>query len=161
MFKLYELTEMYQNIQELISNDETNSEELEKALREIKDNINSKVENIAKLIKNIEGDIEVLKIEENRLSERRRTLENKKDRIKNYLESQLKSMGISKVKTPLFTVSIQKNPPRIDIENEEIIPDSFVKYTKSILKKDIIQALKNGKEVPGVKLIQTSSLRIR
>ncbi len=67
MFKLYELTEMYQNISNLIEEGGATNEEFEKALESITDNINVKAENMAKLIKSIEGNINVLKDEEKRL----------------------------------------------------------------------------------------------
>lgn len=161
MFKLYELAEMYRNIQELISDDETDTETLENALSQVEGDINSKAENMAKLIRSIDGDIETLKAEEKRLANRRKTLENKQKNIKNYLEMQLKTMKIDKVKTPLFTVAIQNNAPSVKIIDENAIPEDFFKYTKSIVKKDILEALKNGEEVPGAELKQTKSLRIR
>ncbi|MCF6464174.1 siphovirus Gp157 family protein [Clostridium sp. Cult1] len=161
MFKLYELAEMYRNIQDLINDDETGTETLENALNQIEGDINSKAENMAKLIRSIDGDIETLKAEEKRLANRRKTLENKQKNIKNYLEMQLKTMKIDKVKTPLFTVAIQNNAPSVKIIDENAIPEDFFKYTKSIVKKDILEALKNGEEVPGAELKQTKSLRIR
>lgn len=160
MFKLYELTEMYQNISNLIDEDVSN-EELEKALEQIKDNIEVKAENTVKLIKSIEGNIDTLKEEEKRLAMKRKALENKRNGIKNYLENQLKIMDIKKVKTPLFTVAIQNNKPSVKIIDENVIPRDFFKYTKSIVKKDILEALTNGKEVPGAEIQQTKSLRIR
>ncbi|WP_352404485.1 siphovirus Gp157 family protein [Sporanaerobacter acetigenes] len=161
MFKLYELAEMYRNIQDLINDDETDTETLENALSQVEGDINSKAENMAKLIRSIDGDIETLKAEEKRLANRRKTLENKQKNIKNYLEMQLKTMKIDKVKTPLFTVAIQNNAPSVKIIDENAIPEDFFKYTKSIVKKDILEALKNGEEVPRAELKQTKSLRIR
>lgn len=142
MFKLYELTEMYQNIWDLIGDDEADLETLERALENIEDNINFKAESMAKLIKNIDGDIDVLKQEEKRLAERRRALENKQKNIKGYLEMQLKTMEIDKVKTPLFTVALQNNPQSVEILDEDTIPEEFIIYTKSISKKEILAKLK-------------------
>lgn len=161
MFKLYELTEMYQNIWDLIGDDEADLETLERALENIEDNINFKAESMAKLIKNIDGDIGVLKQEEKRLAERRRALENKQKNIKGYLEMQLKTMEIDKVKTPLFTVALQNNPQSVEILDEDTIPEEFIIYTKSISKKEILAKLKEGQEVPGAEIRQTKSLRIR
>ncbi|MBU5424975.1 siphovirus Gp157 family protein [Tissierella pigra] len=162
-FKLYELTEMYQNISDLISDDEVGNEALEKALEDIKDNIELKAENMAKLIKNIDGDIEVLKTEEERLADRRKALENKKENIKTYLENQLKIMKVDKVKTPLFTVALQNNPQSVNILDEELIPNDYKKTvtTTSISRKDLLDDLKQGLIIDGVELRQTKSLRIR
>ena len=162
-FKLYELTEMYKNIWDLVEDDEIDLETLEKALSNIEDNIEAKAENTAKLIKGIDGDINTLKEEENRLAKKRRALENKQKNIKEYLEMQLKVMEIDKVKTPLFTVALQKNPPSVNITNEDLIPDQFKKTvtTVSVVKKDLLEALKSGQVIEGAEIKQGKSLRIR
>lgn len=159
--KLYELTEAYRNIENIMSDEDADVETLKKALEEVEDNIENKAENIAKLVRNIDSDIKALKDEEKRLAERRKALENKQKNVKKYLEYQLKSLKIDKVKTGLFTVSIQNNAPSVKITNEEEIPESFFKYTKSISRKDILQVLKDGQEVPGAELKRTKTLRIR
>ena len=162
-FKLYELTEMYKNIWDLVEDDEIDLDTLEKALSNIEDNIEAKAENMAKLIKGIDGDINTLKEEENRLAKKRRALENKQKNIKEYLEMQLKVMEIDKVKTPLFTVALQKNPPSVNITNEDLIPDQFKKTvtTVSVVKKDLLEALKSGQVIEGAEIKQGKSLRIR
>ena len=162
MFKLYELTEMYQNISNLIEEDADN-ETLEKALDEITDNIQMKAENMAKLIKSIEGNINALKDEEKRLQAKRKALENKVVSIKRYLEEQLKAMGLKKVQGNLFTVSIQKNPQSVNILNEDLIPEQFKKVvtTTKIDRKELLAALKEGQEIEGAEIKQTESLRIR
>ena len=162
MFKLYELTEMYQNISSLIEENADN-ETLEKALDEITDSIQIKAENMAKLIKSIEGNINVLKDEEKRLQVKRRALENKVVNIKEYLENQLKTMGLKKVQGNLFTVSIQKNPQSVNILDEDLIPEKFkvTKTTTSIDRKELLAALKEGQAVEGAEIKQTESLRIR
>lgn len=162
-FKLYDLTEMYQNIWDLIGDDEADLDALEKALSSIEDNIEIKAENTAKLIKGIDGDISILKEEENRLAKKRKALENKQKNIKGYLEMQLKAMEIDKVKTPLFTVALQKNPPSVNILDEDLIPDIYKKTvtTVSVVKKDLLDALKEGQVIAGAEIKQDKSLRIR
>lgn len=162
-FKLYELTEMYQNIWELVGDDEVDLEALEKALSQIEDNIEIKAESTAKLIKGIDSDIEVLKTEEKRLADRRKALENKKESIKSYLENHLRIMEIDKVKTPLFTVALQNNPPSVNVIDEKLIPKDYVKVvtTTSISKKELLDDLKQGLIIPGAEIKQTKSLRIR
>ena len=136
---------------------------MESALSQVEDNIESKSESIAKLVKGIDGDIEALKEEEKRLAKRRKTLENKQNNIKLYLENQLKAMDIDKVKTPLFTISIQKNPPSVHILNEELIPNKYKKTetTISISKKDLLEDLKLGEIIDGAEIKQEKSLRIK
>ena len=162
-FKLYELNEIYNNIWDLVSDDEIDVDTLEKALTDVEDNINSKADNIAKLIKGIDIDVVGLKAEEKRIADRRKALENKQSNIKLYLENQLKMMEIDKLKTTLFSFNIQNNPPSVKFINEDLIPQEYktVVTTTSISKKDILAAIKEGIEVEGAEMVQTRSIRIR
>lgn len=163
MFKLYELNEMYSNIWELVGDEDVDLDALEIALNHIEDNIEIKAESMAKLIKSIDGEAMALKEEESRLAKRRKALENKQTNIKSYLENQLKVMGIDKVKTPLFTVALQNNPPSVNVLDEDLIPEQYKKSvtTISLVKKDILDALKLGQVVEGAEIKQGKSLRIR
>ncbi|WP_130806487.1 siphovirus Gp157 family protein [Senegalia massiliensis] len=159
--KLYELTETYNNILNLLEDDDAEVEGLEKALEQLEEDINVKAENIAKLVKNIESDINSIKEEEKRLRSKKNTLQNKVKSLKDYLYDQLKATGNKKVKTPLFSVWYQNNAPSLEIVDEYKIPDEFIEYEKKILTRDILNVIKSGLEVEGVNLKQTESLRIR
>ena len=163
MFKLYELTEMYQNVWDLVSDEEVDLEGLENALGNIEENIESKAENTAKLIKSIEGNVSTLKEEEQRLAKKRRAMENKIKGIKGYLEMQLKVMEIDKIQGELFTVALQNNPQSVRFLDEGLIPERYKEevVTVKIPKKAILDDLKEGIEVPGTEIIQNKSLRIR
>lgn len=163
MFKLYELTEMYQNIWDLVNDEEADLEGLELALGSIEEGIEGKAENTAKLIKSIEGNISVLKEEEQRLQKKRRAMENKIKGIKEYLEMQLKVMEIDKIQGELFTVALQNNPPSVRFTDEDLIHEKYKEsiVTVKIPKKQILDDIKAGVEVPGAEFIQTKSLRIR
>lgn len=162
-FKLYELTEMYQNIWELVGDDEVDLDALEIALGQVEDTLETKAESMAVLVKSIDGDVSALKEEEGRLSKRRKALENKQTNIKLYLENQLKVMGIDKVKTKLFTVALQNNPPSVNILNEDLIGKEWWKTvtTTTLDKKNLLDALKLGQVIKGAEIKQGKSLRIR
>lgn len=68
--KLYELTQNYLNLQELLDNPDIPQEIIISALNEVNENIEDKMENTAKLIKSMEGDISGLRTEEDRLSKK-------------------------------------------------------------------------------------------
>ena len=162
MFKLYELKELYQNIWELVGDDESDLEALETALSQVEDNLEIKAENIAKLIKSIDADAEVIKIEEQRLAKRRKTLENKQKGMKLYLETQLKEMGVDKIQGTLMSVRLQKNPPSVNVLDENKIHEKYWKVvtTRSMDKKLILEDLKAEVEVEGAVIKQEKSLRI-
>ena len=71
--------------------------------------IEEKADGYAKIIKGMQGDIEALKAEENRLVARRKALENRQQALKSNLEANMREMGKTKFKTALFSFNIQKN----------------------------------------------------
>ena len=161
MAKLYELTQNYNNLLELADNPDVPTEMLKESLNSIDDEIDTKAENIAKVIKSIESDVAGLKGEEKRLADRRKGLENRIDNLKKYIESSMRAVGKEKIRGKVFTLGIQKNAPSVDIIDEDVIPKQYFITKKELSKKDILVALKKGEEVPGAAVKQTESLRIR
>lgn len=161
MFKLYELTEMYQNILNLID-DGAENEEFTKALEQINDNLETKALSMARLVKSIDSNVIVLKEEEKRLGTRRKALENKVDNIKEYLQFELEKTGIDNIKDDLFSIRLQNNPPSVKFTDENLIPGKYkqIETIIKIPKKAILDDLKAGVEIAGVKMVQGRSLRI-
>ncbi|MCL9971570.1 siphovirus Gp157 family protein [Anoxybacillus kestanbolensis] len=158
--KLYDLAQNYAQLLEMA--EEMESDALVDTLQSLEDAIEEKVENIAKLIRNLEADAKIIKEEEQRLAERRRAIEAKVDKLKTYLQEQLETAGLQKVKRPTITVAIQVNPPSVDVIDETAIPSDFLIPQPSKLdKKSILERLKNGEAIPGVTLKQTKGVRIR
>lgn len=161
MMNLYEFTQNYINLQKLLEDETIDKEIIEKAMKEVSEDIEEKAENYAIIMKNLEAEAEALEKEEKRLAARKNSLRNRNKILKDNLENSMKATGKTKFKTKLFLFNIAKNPPGLDIEDEELIPDKYIVYTKSAVKKAIIDDLKQGVIIQGVKLKQTESLRIR
>jgi hypothetical protein len=86
-----------------------------------------------------------------------------------YLEAKLISaldiLQVEKLDGNQFKISKKLNPPKVDILDESLVPDAY-KATKttvitSIDKKKISEVLKNGINIPGVRLTQQSKLVIK
>ena len=159
MSKLYELTGAYQNLLEV--SEDIPVEVLKEGLEQIEGDIEDKVNNMVRLIRNEESDIDALKVEEKRLADRRKAKENRVKAVKEYMEHNLKSLNKDKIKTPYFTVAIQKNAPSVVVEDESVIDDKYFITERKLDKKAIGELLKKGEEVKGVTLKQSESLRIR
>lgn len=158
--KLYELTTAYNNVLEMA--EELDQETLLDTLESIQENIEDKAENTAKIIRSLQADAKAIKAEEARLTDRRKAIESKVSSIETYLQEQLEMVGIDKIKRPTLTVSLQKNPASVSIVDESLIPDDFlIPQPPKVSKKDILVALKEGKVVEGVELVQSKGLRIR
>ena len=155
---LYELSLAFQDVQNM----DLDPEVMKDTLDSINDAIESKAENIAKLIRNLESDVSAYKEEEDRLKTKRQSTENKVKWLKTYLEDNMKLTGKTKFKSGMFNFSIQKNPASVNITDEKIIPGEFlIQQQPKVDKTSIKEILKRGIEVPGAELKQTEGLRIR
>jgi uncharacterized protein YlxW (UPF0749 family) len=159
--KLFELTEQYQKLLSMVD-DECDIQAIQDTLEGIEGMIADKAESIAKLIKSIEADIEAIQAEEKRLYDRRKALENRRNSIKEYLETQLISAGIDKVKGTLFTISIQNNPPSVNIQDDATVPEKYyIPQPPKLDKRALLDDLKAGAVYEGIEMIQTRGVRIR
>ena len=159
--KLIELTDIYKNILNLIDSGEATEDELKLALNQIEDEIETKAQNIAFVLKEIDSDIEKFKSIEDEFARKRKTLEFNKANLKQYLESNMIATDKKKFKTEYFIFNIQKNAPSLDIANEDHIPDKYYITERKLQKKELLDAIKKGIEIDGVALKQSESLRIR
>lgn len=161
--KLYELTDSFLRIADLIDENQPD-EALEMALQQIDVAIEEKAEGIAKLVKMLDYDADVYKAEEKRLADRRRAIENKRDRIKEYLKLQMERVGKDKIKLPMATLALQNNPPAVHITDDKAIPAKYITIIPEQHvpdKKAILEALRAGNEVPGAEVTQGRHLRLR
>jgi len=159
--KLYELTGNYLILQQMLEEAEDQQAILD-TIESIEAVIEEKADNYARIIKNLEADIAGIKTEEQRLADKRRTLENNVKWLKGNLEESMRATGKTKFKTTLFSFGIQKNPPSVEILDESKVPEEFLIPQNPVVdKKAILAALKEGKEFDFAQLKQGESLRIR
>ena len=159
--KLYELTQNYMNLQALLEDETISQDIIEAAMKEVGDDIEEKAQNYAVIMKNLEAEAAALEKEEKRLAARKSSLKNRNKILKDYLENSMKSIGKTKFKTNLFSFNIGKNPSSVNIDDENLIPDQYIVYTKSVAKRAMLDDIKKGVIIPGVSLKQTESLKIK
>lgn len=140
--KLYELSQNYNNLYDLLEDESIPVEVVEEALTEIEDKIDVKFENIASLVKSFEGKVDVYKNEEKRLQKSRRTFENKVKSLKNYMLDQLNIMDRTKVETNLFTIRKQKSPKSIQVYDPSKLDEKYLipqepKVNNKSIKSDL------------------------
>lgn len=100
-----------------------------------------------------------------RLQEKKKAVVNKKQSLKDYLQNSMYTVGIRKIPSAPFNIRIQPNPQSLDFENEaefmksEFYDNYFIPQPPKLDKKQMLEDLKNGAVIEGVKLKQTESLR--
>lgn len=158
---LFELTENYIKFFKMLEEVDEITEELEEMANNLNIAIEEKSDNYVRMIKNLNADVEAFKNIEKQFNKKRKTAENKIAWLKKNLQSSMEQTGRKKVKTELFTVSIQKNAPSLDITSEDNIGDEYYKVERTLNKKELLSDIKEGLIIDGVGIKQTESLRIR
>ena len=159
MATLYELTGIFKQIDEMEGLDEENKGDTLEAI-DWTDQFEEKVENTVKVIKNKEADVDQLKEEIDRLTKRKKSIDNDIVRLKTGLQGAFEITGHEKVKGLLFTVTLAKNQPSVVVD-EELLPKKYFVQKLTPDTTTIKELLKAGKKVKGAVLQESRSLRIR
>ena len=168
MASLYDLTGDYAKFAEYMEQVELEpemQEALEDALNNLGEDIEIKLENYAKIIKNFESDIAGLKAEEERLAKKRKAMENSIKNMKQRITEAMIRTGKVDIKGELFKFKVQANPPAVvmDVNYIEDVPEKYlIAQDPKIDKKKLAEDLKAGVELEGVAHLEASaSVRIR
>ena len=161
---LFAIAHDYQDLLWLMADGETQDEEdLQKILKEVSIDLARKSANVVGVFLNLESQAQEIKVAELRMKKRRESLEKNAKRLREYLLMHMQSLDLKEIKTPEFLIRIRKNPHRVGIATESLIPSEFKAeiITTKIDKTAIREALKAGKPVPGASLEQTQRLEVR
>lgn len=165
MASVYELKQGFILLANMIEDETVSDEDILDAWNNQTDDLKEKFENCCKYIKNVESDIAGLKEEEARLKAKRKALENSIERFKGLMHETMNAAGEKKLPCGTFTVSLQKNPESVVMDEPYIenIPEEYLKFKEpEIDRAKIKEHLKAGMDLEGIAhLEQTEGLRIR
>lgn len=149
MSTLYELQGEYLQLKEMLEDPDIEEQVVLDTLEGIDYELEIKAENYAKIMKELEGNVEVIKLEQTRLANKKSKLEANIKRLKDNLQDAMIATGKTKFKTDLFSFNIQKNggaaPVLLDVDTSEL-PDELVIYTEKPNLKAIGELLKSDPE---------------
>lgn len=152
MSHLYELTGKFKELSVLADGaDEDMAIAVRDTMEAIEGEFQEKGKAIAMITLNIDGDLEAIQSQIDRLTDRKRIINNRKESLKEYLRENMEASGITKITHPLFTITCGKGKPSVVIDDENSIADEYmrVKTTMAPDKVAIAAAIKEGKEVKG------------
>lgn len=149
MATLYELTGKYQQLLQIA--DDVDPRVFKDTLDSIKDSIDVKAINYAKVDRQLGADITEFKNEINRMTQRLNSMINNRKRLRENLLYNMQSVGKTKIKDRLFTINIQKNRQLLDYDTNRIPKELLIKKETYTPDKDKIQQmLDEGQDVDGV-----------
>lgn len=118
----------------------------------------TKIENIALWIKNLNAEAKAVKEEKDKLANRQKVAENKAENLKKYLSNYLQGV---KFKTPRVSISYKKSE-KVIIEDINKLDKEFLSFKEpEPSKTKIKEAIKSGQEVIGAHLENGQNLIIK
>lgn len=168
---LWQLTEQGSKLEEMIENSinwETGEvDENYDKLTDLKDEINalvvSKGRDLIYVLKKQDNYVEAIDEEIKRLQALKKSYTKKKENLSNYIKMCMIANNIKAIETPIGKLSVVNNAESVEIYDESLIDKKFIKtkVEETISKTDIKNAIKNGEEVQGARLVRNTRLAIK
>lgn len=160
---LYQIEQEYLNIvQSIIDAGGEITEEQETALSISKEQLQNKGVCYGFIVKELEGNIDLIDLEIKRLNALKKPLVNSIDRLKNNLSQAMQMFEVTELKTPLLKINFRKSES-IEVTDIDLLDTNFVKttITKAADKIAIKDAIKSGENVQGAVLVTNQNLQIK
>lgn len=132
-------------------------------LNELAEQEAGKIDGFAQFIRVQSAHAEACKNEGRRLLERAKSAERRLQSLKNHYTGEMLKRGLKKISGSVYSISLRKSQTVEATDDLSILPEPYLRK-KEIIEPDketIREALKDGLEVPGCKLVEKYSLQIR
>ena len=155
--KLYELTGIFLEIDEMDVDDETKLDTLDSI--DWEHDFSEKIENCIKVIRNKNARVEAYKAEIARLDALKKSENKAIEEIKKRISEAMRLTQHDKLDTTLFKVGFRKS--KAVIVDETKLPKKYMKAKWSPDKETIKELLKGGATIRGAHIEERSNLNIR
>ena len=162
---LYTIADEYLQAAERLADLDLDEQTVADTLEGLQGALEVKATNVGMFIRNLEASADAIKQAEAHMSARRKAMENRAARIKNYLLMNMTRTGITKIESPHLNIVVKDNPASVVIDSLQAIPDDYMRQPDppppAPDKKLIGQAIKDGFDVPGCHLEKTKRVEIK
>lgn len=160
---LYEICQSAQKLRELseTTDDSESMQIIEDAIDLNDADLAAKLDSCAAVIAELNHECTALEAEEKRMAMRRRGIIANISRIKNRMLEAMVTTGLDKARGK-FTVSVSTTTPRVEVMDEDEIPEQYwIPQPPKLDKRNVLEALKAGRQVSGAQIATSSTVRIR
>ena len=161
MANLYDIRENIRWLQMLAEMQElTDDQELELQTLEI--DRTEKLEDIVKIIRNLESDVKVYADEIKAFQKKKQRAQKNVEYLRKQLMYDLMDNEEDKKRVGHFTVGLARKPGKIVVTNEEVLPAKFKRIKQEVSKTAIKDHINDGGEIPeGVEIERGTRITIR
>lgn len=165
MTTLFDLAAEYREAADRLAELDLPDEVVRDTLESLSGDLTVKATNIAAMCANWAALIAQIREAEARMTERRRKLEERAERVRGYLLNAMRYAGIERIDSPHFALSIKANPPAVRIDDACRLPEEYLRTPEPPAPEPdrarIRAALASGLDVPGARLVQGQRIEIR
>jgi hypothetical protein len=156
MTALYILAGEYRQAADRLADMDLDDQTIADTLESISGDLEVKATNVAMFARNLESLAQSIKEAEAQMAARRKAIETRASRIRDYLLQNMSLTGITKIDSPMFTIAIRNNPPSVDVFDRDQIPVEYMRQPEPPPpepdKTRIKDAIKSGLTVPGARI---------
>ena len=161
---LFEIASEYRNITNILMDSGCDEKTLADTLDAEAWELEVKVKNYGYVIRNLQATAKNILDAEIQMKHRRESIEKRADNLCDVLKTCMEIANVTNIDCDHFRISIQKNPPSVDIWDEKQIPQKFMRTPTPPPAPDKIAikaAINSGEEVAGAKLVQGTKIVIK
>lgn len=137
---LYDITNEIIDLLDLLADPDAEKEDIDKSLKLMQNQFETKFDGYMKALKNLEADEVVIKEEINRLKGRLESNKKSQENLKTAVMNSMIAIEKPKIKTALFSATVKKTNPSVVIVDEDEIPEEFY-TTKTIVERKLNKKL--------------------
>lgn len=164
VFEAFELAAQYRHLAELLSERQDDPQVIADTLESLSGPFDEQLENLAKMVRNIETAQNGVAQTIANLEARQAALQRAAERGRRLIQELMQTAQRERVHTALFAMALKKNPPQVVIDNPQVLPENYLTRHEAPPptpnKKAIAGAIKAGIEVPGAHCEQSTRLEI-
>jgi hypothetical protein len=164
VFEAFELAAQYRQLAELLAERQDDPQVIADTLESLSGPLDEHLENLAKMVRNIEAADSGVVQTISGLEQRHASLQRAAERGRRMILDLMRGARRESASTALFSLAIRKNPPHIVIDDQSALPSAYLNCPPPPPpvpdKKAIAAALKAGEQVPGAHSEQSVRLDI-
>jgi hypothetical protein len=158
---LYAIADDYRKALDSFADDlatEDDANALLALLGEVEERFENKAAAVVAYSRNLQAEADAFAAEATRMMERSRQISRKSDALKDYLAAEMSRMGLDECKAGLASLKFREGAWSVEIEDMGALPEEYIRRKPApdpeANKVEISKALKEGKQIPGARLIQ-------
>lgn len=158
---LYELTNEYKRLYDMAEEMDLSPYDLKDTLDGMDEQLSEKADGYGKVIRQMESDSDAIDAEIKRLQGRKKTIKSNINRMKSFLKIAMDEAGKKEICGELFKFKIRKNPPKLEIPNESLVPKEFrIPQPDKIDKRAIMNEIRASGPVDWAEIVREESLQM-